>query len=115
MGSALFTSLSINLPFIAESQRGIDVSRIAAQIVIGISFLGGGVIMFRQSHIQGLTTAATMWMVAAIGMAVGAGWYLLSILVALLTFIVLDLLSRLRTWEEKILSHEDNHNPSNGS
>jgi putative Mg2+ transporter-C (MgtC) family protein len=54
----------------------LDPSRVAAQIVTGIGFLGAGVIIFRKSIIRGLTTAASVWLVAAIGMAVGGGLYI---------------------------------------
>jgi putative Mg2+ transporter-C (MgtC) family protein len=68
MGSCLFTILSAEF---SSKNSGVDSSRIAAQIVSGIGFLGGGVI-FRSEHgISGLTTAALLWVTAAIGMTVG--------------------------------------------
>jgi putative Mg2+ transporter-C (MgtC) family protein len=57
----------------------LDPSRVAAQIVTGIGFLGAGVIIFRKEILRGLTTAASVWLVAAIGMAVGGGLYLAAI------------------------------------
>ena len=77
LGAALFTVLSLNVPqiFGEETVTSWDPSRIAAQVVIGVGFLGAGVVIFRQSRIRGLTTAATMWVVAAIGIAVGRGFY----------------------------------------
>lgn len=106
VGSALFTLLSLHFPVLVGTQGGVDPSRIAAQVVIGIGFLGGGVIVFRESKVQGLTTAATIWVVAAIGMAIGAGMHLLAVLVSLLTFIMLDLLARFRSWELKFLEEK---------
>ena len=70
--------------------RGIslDPSRIAAQIVTGISFIGAGTILVRKEQISGLTTAAGVWATAAIGMAVGGGMYLIGILATGFLFVV---------------------------
>ena len=75
VGSALFTLMSIEL---AEARRG-DPARIAAQIVTGIGFLGAGAIMRTDSGVQGLTTAATVWVNAAVGVAAGGGEYHLAV------------------------------------
>jgi len=74
-GAALFTILSVNI-------FPDDPARIAAQIVTGIGFLGAGAILHKESAIVGLTTAAGLWIAAAIGMAVGLRYYLLAILTA---------------------------------
>ncbi len=66
-------------------------SRIAAGVVTGIGFLGAGAILHRHMNVEGLTTAATMWVVAAIGLAVGGGLYIVGPAAALVTFIVLSL------------------------
>lgn len=66
----------------------LDPSRIAAQIVTGISFIGAGTILVRKEQISGLTTAAGVWATAAIGMAVGAGMYFIGILSTVLLFII---------------------------
>lgn len=66
----------------------LDPSRIAAQIVTGISFIGAGTILVRREQISGLTTAAGVWAVAAIGMAVGAGMYTIGILTTIFLFFV---------------------------
>jgi len=58
---------------------GLDPSRVAAQVISGIGFLGAGVIIFRENTIRGLTTAATVWSVAGIGLAAGGGLYLAAI------------------------------------
>jgi len=76
-----------------------DSARIAAQVVSGIGFLGAGTIIHEGLSIKGLTTAASMWMVSAIGLAVGAGMYVLSIGATILTLIVLTLLHK---WEKQI-------------
>lgn len=66
----------------------LDPSRIAAQIVTGISFIGAGTILVRRDQISGLTTAAGVWATAAIGMAVGAGMYFIGILATIFLFAV---------------------------
>lgn len=91
IGACLFTILSIQgFPLQDSSAR--DTSRVAAQIVSGIGFLGAGALFQTRNHIKGMTTAATIWLVAAIGMTVGVGAYGLAIFTSVLTFIVLRLL-----------------------
>ncbi len=79
VGSALFTIVSAYAwgDFVFSRQGGtvLDPTRIAAQIVTGIGFLGAGAIIRQGLSVRGLTTAAGLWVVAAIGMAVGAGYY----------------------------------------
>jgi putative Mg2+ transporter-C (MgtC) family protein len=79
LGSALFTIVSAYgfHAFLSSGANVIraDPTRIAAQIVTGIGFLGAGAIIRQGSSVRGLTTAATLWVVAAIGLAVGAGYY----------------------------------------
>ncbi len=85
VGAALFTMASI-YGFGAVA----DPSRVAAGIVIGIGFLGAGAIMRREGgHIEGLTTAATIWVMAAIGLATGAGLYIISVITTGVALIVL--------------------------
>ena len=86
MGSALFTVISIY-----GFGEGVDPSRVAAGILTGIGFLGAGVI-FRSMGgkvIVGLTTAASVWITAAIGMASGAGMYLVALVVTVICVLVL--------------------------
>jgi len=90
-GSALFTVLSI------EGFDGADTSRVAAQIVTGIGFLGAGLIFRQGANLQGLTTAAGLWSVAAIGMAAGTGLWGLAIVVALIILLVLKVSDRFST------------------
>jgi putative Mg2+ transporter-C (MgtC) family protein len=75
LGSALFTVLSIYGFGPTGAGTGVDPSRVAAQIVSGIGFLGAGAILKDGFSIRGLTTAASLWVVAAIGMAAGAGYW----------------------------------------
>ena len=92
LGAAVFGVLSISLV-------GADPSRIAAQIVTGIGFLGGGVIFRQGDYVSGLTTAATLWATAAVGLAVSFGLYLISILTAILIYLLLYL-PRLPWWRK---------------
>ena len=85
LGSTLFTILSTELGARSET------ARIASNIVTGIGFLGAGAIMREGLNVSGLTTASSIWVTAALGMAVGAGEYYLSILGALTVLIVLTL------------------------
>jgi putative Mg2+ transporter-C (MgtC) family protein len=74
LGSALLTDVSLRIGIVNGTRVG-DPARLAAQIVSGVGFLGAGTIMQAKGKITGLTSAATIWVVAAIGIAVGAGMY----------------------------------------
>ncbi len=87
IGSTLFTILSERVG--VGTGLNFDTSRIAANIVSGIGFLGAGVILQEHGRVKGLTTAATIWISAAIGMACGAGEFVLASITAILTMIVL--------------------------
>ena len=92
MGAALFTQLSMSL-----ASGAADRGRIAAQIVTGVGFLGAGTILHGKGSITGLTSAATIWLVAAIGAAVGAGEVYLAggtTLIAILILAGMDPLER---------------------
>ena len=79
-GAALFTLVSgFGFDAVLGTEVNLDPSRIAAQIVSGVGFLGAGVIFMRRDVVRGLTTAATIWMTAAIGMACGAGMPVLAV------------------------------------
>src|SRR3954468_19719662 len=87
-GSAMFTILSVEL----ASQYSGDHTRIAAQIVPGIGFIGAGSILHARGSVTGLTTAATLFVVASIGMAVGGGLYLPAVFATLVIFLALEVL-----------------------
>ncbi len=74
----------------------VDPSRVAAQIVTGIGFIGGGIIFVRGDVVRGLTTSATVWLTAAVGMACGAGLPLLALAATLAYFVVALLFPLLR-------------------
>ena len=79
---------------ILDGSRTSDPARVAAQVVSGISFLGAGVIFKNGSTIRGLTTAAVLWFTAGVGLAVGAGMYLISIAATLMAFVLMIVLHR---------------------
>jgi putative Mg2+ transporter-C (MgtC) family protein len=86
IGSALFTLMSYEL---AGEAAGADPGRVAAQIVTGIGFLGAGAIMRTDSGVHGLTTAAAIWVNAAVGVAAGGGEYHLAFIATAVTVAVL--------------------------
>lgn len=90
LGAALVTEVSFSVALTASGDPG----RIAAQIVSGIGFLGAGTILHSRGSVYGLTTAATLWVVAAIGMAVGARAYLAGVAATGLVMLALMLLGR---------------------
>ncbi len=93
MGSMLFTFLSLHI----EPDHS---SRIAAQIVTGIGFLGAGLILKEGTSVRNLTTAASLWFSAAIGMAIGFGFYIVAILSTLVGILILRI---------PHLAHPENH------
>lgn len=95
LSSCLFTILSIRI--------GVDShDRIAANILTGLGFLGAGVIFKDENRISGITTATTIWMTAALGMAVGAGFEWLSIIATVLVLVVLIFLIYVQEWIEDL-------------
>ena len=104
VGAALFTHLSISIAQIGFTPDGRpygDTTRIAAQIVSGIGFLGAGAILHAHGAVVGLTTAATIWVVAAVGAAIGAGAYVEGVGTSALIILVLV---GLRPVERKLLT-----------
>jgi putative Mg2+ transporter-C (MgtC) family protein len=95
IGSTLVMLTSMHMFDIYSSRVPIDPARIAAGVITGIGFLGAGAIMHYRSSVRGLTTAASLWVVAGGGLAVGSGMYLGAIVTTLLTLISLMLFSRL--------------------
>jgi putative Mg2+ transporter-C (MgtC) family protein len=91
MGSSLFIIIS-RLVIPASNLYNFDPMRMAAGVVMGIGFLCGGVIVFQDSRLTGLTTAAGLWVAAGIGMAVGFGYIWLAILATLLTLFAFTIL-----------------------
>lgn len=85
LGSALFTLITI------EAFPSGDPIRIAAGIAMGIGFLGAGTIFKSKDEVHGLTTAASIWAVAAVGMGIGLGYYLITAVAVILIFVILHL------------------------
>jgi putative Mg2+ transporter-C (MgtC) family protein len=102
MGAAMFTQLSVQMALLAtgggDALRA-DPARLAAQIIPGIGFIGAGAILHGKGRVTGLTTAATLWVVTAIGIAVGAGAYVQAIGTTVMVLCTLLLLAR---WERII-------------
>ncbi|NHC04628.1 MgtC/SapB family protein [Acinetobacter sp. 187] len=95
LSSCLFTILSIRI--------GLDShDRIAANILTGLGFLGAGVIFRDENRISGITTATTIWMTAALGMAAGAGYEWLSLFATLIVLVVLIFLIYVQEWIESL-------------
>lgn len=106
LASATFMVVSTHLVYYQGYRQGdfteIDGSRIAASVVSGIGFLAGGAILRTGLTIQGLTTAAALWLVAAIGLAAGAGMYAESISATILGVVALTLLRRFEDKDDRI-------------
>lgn len=105
MGACMAMLLSIYVPQIYVGLKNGDPGRIAAQVITGVGFLGGGAMIHMKGSVRGLTTAAGIWMTATIGMAVGVGMYWCSILA---TGMILVTLVLLETWEHRRnIGHEN--------
>ena len=96
LGAAVFTIIS---KYMGAGQEQ-SLTRIAAQIVTGVGFIGAGAIIQDRGGVHGLTTAATIWLVASIGMACGAGFYNLAVIATFIAILVLIGLGKL----EKLLA-----------
>jgi putative Mg2+ transporter-C (MgtC) family protein len=109
-GSAFFSLLSVLFyEQLGRPTPGLDPSRIISQIVVGVGFIGAGLIIFQGSKVQGLTTAAGIWVVAAIGMAVGLKFYDIAIFASLLTITIFILLWNIEERIVKKFSNEPRH------
>ncbi len=98
MGATLAMLLSIYVPQEYMGLKNGDPGRIAAQVITGIGFLGAGAIIQMKGSVRGLTTAAGIWMVAIIGMAVGLGMYWLSVVASALILFILVQLERIERY-----------------
>lgn len=109
LGSALFTILSVegfkNIGFV-----GFDPSRIAANIVVGIGFLGAGMIFLKDGGVRGLTTATGVWICAAIGMAVGLKMYLIAVSATVLALLILIAVRRFESILSPIRTENEDEN-----
>jgi len=96
VGAALFTTVSVQMAATSATP-----DRIAAQIVTGIGFLGAGAILHAGNSVHGMTTAATIWVNAAVGMAAGAGEYAMAAVATAITLIVLAVLAPIEAHFER--------------
>ena len=103
LGATVFTLVSY-LGFV--SFTGLDASRIAAGVVTGIGFIGAGVIFRQGPLVKGVTTAASIWIVAAIGVALGVKLYYLAVIAAILGFLILSIL---KSFESRIIRTPNYH------
>lgn len=98
LGACLIMILSQEIYQHVEGKTNADPARLAAQVVSGIGFLGAGAIMKEGLTVTGLTTAACLWVVAGVGLAVGGGFYSGAFITTALVFVTLGALSRLDNW-----------------
>lgn len=103
LGSCLIMLTSVYVFAIYKEVVSVDPARIAAGVITGIGFLGAGTIIRDREGVRGLTTAASLWMVAAIGLAVGCGFSNAAVFATVLTLVVLFLL---RYFEDYVLDQE---------
>lgn len=104
LGSCLIMLTSLYVFDIYKDKVALDPARIAAGVITGIGFLGAGTIMREREGVKGLTTAASLWLVAAIGLSVGIGFFVASISATVLALIVLFFL---RFVEELMFGREE--------
>jgi putative Mg2+ transporter-C (MgtC) family protein len=97
LGSCLIMLTSLHVFDIYKNQASIDPGRIAAGVITGIGFLGAGTIIREREGVKGLTTAASLWVVAGIGMAMGCGFYRAGIYTTVLALIALVFLRYLES------------------
>lgn len=107
LGSALIMLTSLHLFDTFQGVLTIDPSRMAAQVVSGIGFIGAGAILRSQASVRGLTTAASLWVVAGIGLATGCGYFRASAVTTLLALVALAIFSRLERFWIGTKSDED--------
>ncbi len=100
VGSTLIMLTSLHVFDIYKSQTQLDPTRIAAGVITGIGFLGAGAIIRSPEGVRGLTTASSLWVVAALGLSVGCGFFKTSVFV---TFLVMAVLLFLRKLEKALL------------
>lgn len=105
LGAALFVIIAFQVSMVFLSKPGVsfDPSRIIGQIVLGVGFIGAGLIIYRQFYIEGLTTAAGLWVAAGIGVATAVKLYWIAIFV---TFLAIVILAGLRWFEEKFMEEK---------
>ena len=94
VGASIYMSVGLLLASATGGPEGVDPTRIAAQVVTGIGFLGAGCIVQAGGRVMGLTSAATIWVVAGIGLLAGAGFPVLAVVAALMVLLTLVVLGK---------------------
>lgn len=95
VGTAAMTIVSVEIARVAAEASSIDISRIVSQILPGIGFIGAGTIIHAKGRVEGLTTAASIWLVAGVSMAVGLGMFGLGVMatmIGIMSLIILHLI-----------------------
>ena len=105
LGSAMYMFAGLLLVY-EDRGTGTDVARIAAQVVTGIGFLGAGCIIQDRGQVRGLTTAATIWVVAAIGIISGAGYPALAFVATVMVVVTLGMLRAVEKWLNRAPAEE---------
>lgn len=106
LGSAIYMAVGLLIPGVT-----VDPTRIAAQVVTGIGFLGAGCIIQAGNQVRGLTSAATIWVVAGIGIVSGAGYPVLAIVATCMVLVTLEVLRRV---EKRVFGREETDDYGNG-
>lgn len=104
LGSTIFTLVSLYIYTLYKGTAPVDPGRIAAQVVTGIGFLGAGTIIQSGGSVIGLTTAASLWSVAGIGLAIGCGMYYLAIISTIIILLVFFITNKISNILERKLS-----------
>jgi putative Mg2+ transporter-C (MgtC) family protein len=102
LGSALFILIS-QLAFQTSSAAAFDPSRVLSQIIVGVGFIGAGVIILQKNYVSGITTAAGLWVAAGIGAAIGFKLYDIAVATTILSLIILILIGKA---ERKFIDRE---------
>ncbi len=111
LGATILMILGLYILSNYNQTGNVDISRIVGQVVTGIGFLGAGAIIQARGSVHGLTTAASIWVVAAIGMTVGLGYYFMAVSATLASLVVLVIVGRI---EYRFERHDDPKNPGAG-
>lgn len=108
MGAALFVITSVIMSQQYLGTTSFDPLRMASQIIVGIGFLGAGMIIFKESTVSGLTTAAGLWVAGGIGIAAGFGLYTIAIFATILTLFIFNILWIIESKIKKITEDTEN-------
>lgn len=107
LGSALFVLISLETVQMFGNFPGFNPVMMASQIIMGVGFLGAGLVIFQQSKVQGLTTAAGLWVAAGLGMAAGFGFYIEALIAALFTLLIFTVFWKLEDMVQKDITGRD--------